>query len=138
MAAGTRRRVAMLAGLLSAALLPLPAMAQATAEALAGEWRVFEMAGQVIDPSKEATLSFADGRVAGKSFCNRYFAGFKASATGFSTSQAGSTMMACPEPDMALERTFLDLLLKAAGAETANGVLTVKASDGRTIKARRV
>jgi heat shock protein HslJ len=122
----------------AALALPLPAMAQATAEALAGEWRVFEMAGQAIAPAEEATLAFADGRVAGKSFCNRYFASFKASPTGFSTTQAGSTMMACPEPQMALERTFLDLLLKAAAAETADGVLTLKAADGRTIKARRV
>lgn len=130
--------MAMLSALLCAALLPLPAMAQATAEALAGEWRVFEMAGQAIAPAEEATLSFADGRIAGKSFCNRYFAGYKISATGFSTTQAGSTMMACPEPQMALERTFLDLLPKAAAAETADGVLTLKAADGRTIKARRV
>jgi len=133
-----RSHIAVLAALLCTTLLPLPAMAQATAEALAGEWRVFEMAGQAIAPAEEATLAFADGRVSGKSFCNRYFAGYKVGATSFSTSQAGSTMMACPDPQMALERTFLDLLLKATGAETAEGILTLKAPDGRTIKARRV
>jgi heat shock protein HslJ len=132
-----RRLTAGLAALF-VTLSPIAAKAQATAQALAGNWRVFEMAGQAIDPSAEATLSFEDGRVAGKSFCNRYFAGFTATASSFSTTQAGSTQMACPPPEMALERVFLDLLGKATGAETANGVLTLKAKDGRTIKARRI
>ncbi len=57
----------------------------------------------------EVTLFFKDGRLGGNSGCNTYFA---AANTGnqpgdVSMGPAGGTMMACPEPAMALEQRYL-------------------------------
>ena len=60
----------------------------------------------------EVTLRFADGRFAGTSGCNRYFA---AATPGpmvgdAEVGDAGATMMACPEPAASVEKRFLQQL----------------------------
>jgi heat shock protein HslJ len=61
----------------------------------------------------EITLVFDGERIAGKSACNRYFAGVKehgAVPGDLTVSQIGSTRMACPEEVMALETRYLEAL----------------------------
>lgn len=60
----------------------------------------------------KVSLVFADGRIAGKSACNRYFASIEEGAVAgdIKIGQAGSTRMACPEELMKIERQYLDAL----------------------------
>jgi len=64
----------------------------------------------------EVTLAFVDGRMAGKSACNRYFAGIEEgdNAGDIKIGQAGSTRMACPDELMKVEREYLDALMYAS------------------------
>ena len=63
----------------------------------------------------EVTLLFQDGRFSGRSGCNRYFAAVKPGEMpgDLYVGPAGSTRMACPEPEMKVETRFLEQLGKA-------------------------
>lgn len=67
----------------------------------------------------EVTLTYEDGRLAGTSGCNRYFAPATAGDLpgDLSLGPAAGTMMACPEPQGAVEQRFL----KQLGAATKFG-----------------
>ncbi len=54
------------------------------------------------------TVRFADGRASGFSGCNRFTGGFKREGDTLSVGPLGGTMMACPEPRMAVEKVFLE------------------------------
>ncbi|WP_209629577.1 META domain-containing protein [Methanofollis sp. W23] len=60
----------------------------------------------------EITAVFDDeGTVAGSAGCNRYFASYEVNGTEMSIGPAGTTLMACPDEDIAeQERTYLALL----------------------------
>jgi heat shock protein HslJ len=128
--------------LLSAGLALLAATALSAAEitvkALEGSWRVVELAGRSVDSSQEATLVFKDGRVAGKSFCNRYSAAFEIKGQALKIGPAASTKMACMPSESEREELFLDVLRQVSGGILTERTLTLKAGDGRMIVARRV
>jgi heat shock protein HslJ len=104
-----------------------------------GEWKVIEMAGEAPAGRGEASIAFtAEGRLAGRSFCNRYMAGWTLQGTTLTIGQAGVTMMACPEEMMRQEQAFLKMIggpLKVSFR--GDGALVLTAADGRTIRARR-
>lgn len=80
-----------------------------------GPWRVTRLGDEPVpedaEEAIEITLSFdADGRVSGRSGCNRYTAGYELSGEGLSIETPAATKMACPEPRMSLESRFLQLL----------------------------
>lgn len=120
--------------LVLAGLLVPPAEAQT----LSGFWRVTAMAGQALPADAEATIDFAPGRIAGRAFCNRFSATIEREGPELTVGKAATTRMACPPHLLALEATFLDILSKTSSATVAaDGSLTIRAADGRTIKARR-
>ena len=66
-------------------------------------------------PQVEATATFEDGQVSGRSSCNRYGAGYTLEGNKLSISEnMMSTMMACPEPLMNQEQQFQTALQAAA------------------------
>lgn len=80
---------------------------------LAGvEWTLTHFAWNDTVPNELAiTLTVEDGRIAGSSGCNRYFAGIEESQRGSVTVSAiGSTRMACPEDVMEIESRYLAAL----------------------------
>jgi heat shock protein HslJ len=103
------------------------------------EWKVAEIGGAPIVANSQPTIQFEDGRVFGAASCNRFMGGYEiGEGVSIKLGQMASTMMACPDPLMAQETRFLELL----GAVTsysfdADGALVLAAPDGRTIKARR-
>ena len=88
------------------------------------------------------TLEFTDdANLAGFSGVNQYFAGYTLSGNSISVGSVGSTKMAGPEPRMALEQAYLDILgkvttvrLYAARLElldsSGNVVLSYKTAEG--------
>ena len=103
------------------------------------EWIVEDIAGKGVVDGSRATLNFgADGRLAGRSSCNGYFAKYTLTGEGLAISQAGGTMMACAPALMSEEGLFLELLRNVRRFDLgADGALVLRTDDGRTITARR-
>lgn len=79
------------------------------------------------------TFDAAEGRVSGSAGCNRFTGSYTVSGSRISLGPLGTTMMACPEPVMRAEQTFLARL---DAAETfrvsADGsTLTLVGSEGK-------
>lgn len=105
----------------------------------ANDWVVERLGTQTVPDSGEdeealeITLEFDEqGRVSGRSACNRYTAGYELTGERLSIDLAAATRMACSEPRMMLEDRFLELL---AGVEHFNigqdGELILIGSQGR-------
>ncbi|NJO71663.1 MAG: META domain-containing protein [Oscillatoriales cyanobacterium RM1_1_9] len=56
------------------------------------------------------TLSFAEGRIAGSSGCNRYMAAYEVEGNRLKVDTPAGTLKACPEPIMGQESKFLAAL----------------------------
>ncbi len=130
----------MMRAVLTLAALAAAGPAFADPNRLAGpEWRVTEIAGAALPQGVEATISFSgDGRIAGRSGCNRYFGGVTLGEGTIVVSAVGGTRMACPGPAMETEARFLSVLQQAQAWTIADGGrLIITARDGRTIAASR-
>ncbi len=82
----------------------------------------------------EITASFGeDGQVSGTAGCNNYFASFEADAEAgtITIGQAGSTMMACEEPEgiMEQEQEYLAALATAATYRVQGNTLEMRTTD---------
>ena len=79
----------------------------------------------------EVTLDFNGERISGKSACNRYSAGIEQGkvADEIKIGQSMSTMMACPDELMNIEREFLALLSRVTGFSFYAGRLTLNGNN---------
>lgn len=112
----------------------LPACAGDPAHLLSGDWTVTALDGTAPPEGVTVTLSFADGRVAGNSGCNRFTGGFALTGEGLSFGPVAATKMACPAPQMDTEQA----VFAAFGATTAfdigeDGSLLLRGPDGATL-----
>lgn len=106
---------------------------------LHGEWLVESLAGAPPVKGSRLTITFdPEGRVYGNASCNRFTGGFALTGESLTIKQPAATMMACvPDEVMKQEGVFLKLLESVTQFSVAKNVLTLTASDGRTITARR-
>ncbi len=104
-----------------------------------GQWDVTALNGTAVLPKVPINITFEDGRVYGAGSCNRFMGNYKSGETfTIEMSPIASTMMACPDPQMQQETTFLSILGDVTSyAVDSAGMLTLKTSDGRTITAKR-
>lgn len=79
------------------------------------------------------TLLIQNGRVSGKSGCNRYFADYKVTGNELTIGKTASTMMACPEPLMKQERDFLEQLGQVKSYAIENGELHFRIGSGESV-----
>jgi len=77
------------------------------------------------------TIEFGkEGRVSGRSGCNRFSGGYTLTGEGLSFGPLRVTRMACPEPQMETEQRFLDLIQKVSRATPGeNRQLRLMAGD---------
>lgn len=111
------------------------------ASLLAGDaWKVVSLGGTPVKPPAQVTMRFgADGRVSGKGGCNQYNAAFVLTGEGLTFQKGLSTMMACEQTLMDLERDFLTRLEKVARFSMSDEHrLVLHTTDGSTIDAERV
>lgn len=103
------------------------------------EWHIQAVGGAQPPEDVQATLSFLEeDRIAGTGGCNRFMGGYSLSGEGLAIGEIGSTMMACPEPQMAFEQRFLALLETVARFDiTPEGNLVLVTRDGQEIRAQR-
>jgi len=117
---GRRLRCAAVASqaILGRQTMQSPAGATDTIE---GGWRVKRIAGELLPAGMTVTMEFgADGRIAGRSGCNRYFGSYSFDGTTLKLSQLGGTRMACPPPQMAVEERFLSAVTQVTGARLSD------------------
>ncbi len=119
-------------GILIVWVLPVLALAGAVDRlALEGAtWRLTQVAhadGQLhaVPVSIEATAIFADGSVSGSGGCNRYTAGYTVDGGKLTIGSAATTMMACPEPQTAVEQPFMAALAMTMSYKIEGGQLTL-------------
>jgi heat shock protein HslJ len=107
---------------------------EGTASALEGvTWQVVEYAGAdraMAAPVADATMAFNNGQISGNAGCNGFFAGYVIDGAQLTIEQGASTMMACPEPEMAQETAIWAALGQAASYTVVDGQLTILNSDG--------
>jgi heat shock protein HslJ len=121
----TRRRgllvSAIVAGTLMLATSPAQAGDFASPMSPAGNWRTHTHGvKQIITFTK-------DGKVYGDSGCNRFTGTYKVKGDHLTIGPLASTMMACPEPQMSAEATFLTRLQAAVAYHATSKVLRVYA-----------
>lgn len=97
-------------------------------------WRLISLDRDTQVPEDiTVTARFEDERVAGSAGCNRYFAGVSApSPYALAIGPAGATRMACPAPQMEIERRFLSALEQATQYTFQLGRLAIGYRDGET------
>jgi heat shock protein HslJ len=101
------------------------------------EWILVELGReQPLPEDVEISLVFQDDRVSGSSGCNTYFAGVSAPGPGkLEFNGMGATRMACPEPEMDLERRYLQALAGASEFTFWAGRLAIncETADGMAV-----
>jgi len=88
---------------------------------------------QTVLEGTEITAAFEEGKVTGSAGCNRYFGGYEVNGSKLSFSPLGSTRMACPEPIMKQEQTFLSALQGAESYEIRGSTLTITSAGGNVL-----
>lgn len=102
----------------------------------ANGWTAIRVLGAAAS-AEPPTLQFtADGRASGFAGCNTWMSSTRLSGEGFAFDRAASTMMACPDAEMAKERAFLDALARITRHDfDAAGHLLLKSGDETLIEA---
>jgi heat shock protein HslJ/uncharacterized membrane protein len=100
-------------------------------------WRL-DASGSPAGDAKDAratppTVRFADGRASGFSGCNRFNGPFKREGDTLTVGPLAGTMMACPEPRMAIEKRFLDGLSGTHRVAIAGDRLTLTPASGQPL-----
>ncbi len=94
-------------------------------DSLEGGWRVKSIAGSPVPVGVTVTMEFGpDGRVSGRSGCNRYTGSFANAGDTLKFSQLAGTQMACPPPQMEVEQRFYS---------TVGEITGVRLSDNREL-----
>jgi META domain len=76
------------------------------------------------------TATFADGRVAGSTGCNRFTAEYTLDGQALQIGEVASTRMACVPPADEVERAYLDALGRVARWRVDDGELVLLDGDG--------
>lgn len=93
-------------------------------------WRLTSLGGTPVLDSVQGIIKFSKAsKVVGKGSCNRFFATVKIAGDKISFSQVGSTRMACPEPIMKQESTFLKALENAERFGIEDTTLSIYAKN---------
>lgn len=128
----------------AAALLAVTGCASGTppaagsAELTRAQWVVEDVAGGGSVDGARVTATLADGRVAGRSGCNRYGGSYSHAGSVLKVGPLAGTRMACPPALMGFETRFLAVLGAATSARLdATGALILATPNGHTLKLRR-
>ncbi len=97
------------------------------ATSLDGEWI---MASRALRPP---TIRFEDDGATGFAGCNRWFAQTTREGDALNFSAAGATRMACPDPEMTIERNFLHVIEQTRAARVSGDTLVLFDDNDREI-----
>ena len=117
-----------------AALLLATAAFAAGDPPFAGAWKIVEVSGGAPpDIEKTDFKTLEKGRVGTSVGCNRIVGGMTVDGGRLAFSQMAATMMACPAPLDAVERSYLDALQEARSWRMEGGTLTFLDAKGAAL-----
>jgi heat shock protein HslJ len=117
-------------------------VAKGAASLAAQHWDLVEWSGKQLPRGKPLRLDFdaANGRFSTETGCNRAAGAYtvKGSSLRFGNRKGGfaSTLMACPEPAMAMERAYVDSLSAVTRYSIAGDTLVLRTAKGKTLTYR--
>ena len=94
-------------------------------------WRPSHIGEMRMDATNSLSLQFElDGKINGSAGCNRYFGSYKLDAGTLVIESVGMTRMACPEPAMSIEISFIEALQSAASVAHRDDRIAIMNKDG--------
>lgn len=105
---------------------------------LAGDWALESLKGEKVPAEALVTMNLSDsGRFSGSGGCNRYFGAFTLTEGKLGIGPIGSTMMACEQAAMDLERSYLDALGIVTRITRDDNILYLADEQGRQLLSLR-
>jgi len=100
-------------------------------ELISSAWRPARLGEMRLTDDTEMYLQFgADGKVTGHGGCNRFFGDYELTGEALKIGPLGATRMACPEPAMSFEISFLEAIQTAVAAASTADHLALKNDKG--------
>lgn len=91
------------------------------AEVTGVRWRPILVGGDTIPDDSGMFIQFeVDGSIKGHGGCNGFFGSLEQKESGIGVGALGATSMACPEPVMSRETTYLDAIQKTRNFDTGS------------------
>jgi heat shock protein HslJ len=129
-------RTAVLIPVLAAGLAGAAATADGGGALSDTRWQVTGVGAFEIEPADGVTIESAEGRIAGRSGCNRYTGLVTFGAESLEIGAVGVTRMACPGRPAEIERSFLGALEQVSGWRIAgDGALELTAEGAPLTRA---
>jgi len=111
-----------------------PIVAPARVPVIEGKWLIETVDGHAIRGGRQASVSFADGRISGNGGCNGFGGSYRFARGTLTAGPLISTKMACLGPVMLEEQAIFQLLGQPLGVRSnRDGKLVLSAGGARTM-----
>ena len=96
------------------------------AEITAIKWRAVSIGNEAIPANSGIYIRFeVDGSIEGNAGCNGFFGSLEQRDSGVGVGPLGTTRMACPDPIMSREMSFIDAVQKMASFQSTSDSLSL-------------
>lgn len=96
------------------------------AEITAIKWRAVSIGDEAIPANSGIYIRFeVDGSIEGNAGCNGFFGSLEQRDSGVGVGPLGATRMACPDPIMSRETSFIDAVQKMASFQSTSDSLSL-------------
>ena len=90
------------------------------------KWRAVSVGEEAIPANSGIYIQFeVDGSIKGHAGCNGFFGSLEQRDSGVGVGPLGATRMACPDPIMSRELTFIDAVQKMASFQSTSDTLSL-------------
>ena len=101
------------------------------AEITAIKWRAVSIGNEAIPANSGIYIRFeVDGSIEGNAGCNGFFGSLEQRDSGVGVGPLGTTRMACPDPIMSREMSFIDAVQKMASFQSTSDSLSLLDEEG--------
>ena len=101
------------------------------AEITAIKWRAVSIGDEAIPANSGIYIRFeVDGSIEGNAGCNGFFGSLEQRGSGVGVGPLGATRMACPDPIMSREMSFIDAVQKMASFQSTSDSLSLLDEEG--------
>ena len=101
------------------------------AEITAIKWRAVSIGDEAIPANSGIYIRFeVDGSIEGNAGCNGFFGSLEQRDSGVGVGPLGTTRMACPDPIMSREMSFIDAVQKMASFQSTSDSLSLMDEEG--------
>ena len=95
------------------------------------KWRAVSVGEEAIPANSGIYIQFeVDGSIKGNAGCNGFFGSLEQRNSGVGVGPLGATRMACPDPIMSREMSFIDAVQKMASFQSTSDSLSLLDEEG--------